>query len=219
MKIKTITTLSMILIFTLLLSACNLNPAASPTLDPAAQQATVDAAVTQAMQTIEADLTSTAAAMPTATFTLTPTAEPTATSTPEPTITVTVTNTYIPPTKMPSATATVMAYSCSLVSTSPSSGSKINVSTDFDAKWVVKNNGTKAWEVGYVDLKYVSGEKMQTVADIFDINTATAKGAELTLIVDMKTPAAAGKYKASWVLTMDGTPMCTLPVNVEAVTP
>ncbi|MBA4375795.1 MAG: hypothetical protein C0401_06440 [Anaerolinea sp.] len=218
---KQFVSISIVLTLCLLLSACSaFGPVAAPTLDPLAQQATVNAAVTQAMQTVSADLTSTASALPTSTDT--PTQEPVSTATPEPTATLlipTATNTFVPPPPKPTATATPAAYACKLISTVPAAGTKINISTDFDAVWKVQNVGTKLWEIGYVDLKYVSGTKMQTVADIFDVTTAVTMGGELTLTVDMKTPSTAGKYTAIWVLTMDGVTMCTLPVSIEAVTP
>lgn len=209
---------TIMIVAVLLLSACSLFTPAAATPDPLAQKETVDAAVAQALKTFSADLTSTAAALPTSTFTLAPTktATPAATAT----LTSTPTKTRVPTTPKPTNTASPVAYGCKLISTSPADGTKINVNTDYDAKWVVKNIGTQSWEVGNLDLKYVSGTKMQTIEDVFDINTAVAAGAELTLIVDMKTPSTAGKYTASWILTMDGTTaFCALPLSIEAVNP
>jgi hypothetical protein len=223
MKRKQITALSIVLAFSLLLSACTLfGPGATPTVDPVAQQATVDAAVAQAIQAISAAQTSTAASLPTSTFTVTATQVPPATSTPEPTATIvfpTAANTLVPVPPKPTATATPADYACNLLSTAPKAGTKIKVDTDFDATWKVKNVGTKVWEIGYLDLRYVSGTKMQTGASIYDVSTAVAVGGDLTLVVDMHTPIKAGKYSATWELTMNGTVMCTLPVNIEAVTP
>jgi len=230
---KRFAAISVVLVSVLLLSGCVLpGQAAAPTMDALAMQATVDAAVANALQAEALKLTSTAAVMPTSTFTETATLESTATETATATATATatsqptatiqyivVTNTYIPPTPKPSATPTPTWYSCVATNISPSTGTKMNINADYDATWTVKNNGTKAWEVGYVDLKYASGTKMQTVADIFDVNTAVAQGGEITLIVDMKAPSTAGKYSAAFVLTMEGTTMCVLPVNIEAVAP
>ena len=211
------------LVLAILLSACNLiAPQATATQDPASAQATVNAAVTKAMADIAAQLTSTAMALPavsTATSTTAPTQTPAATATLVPTIplpTSTPRPTAIP---KPTATATPANYSCQLLSQSPAAGTKITVNTDFDASWKVKNTGLKAWEVGYVDLSYVSGQKMQTKADVFDITTAVAPGGELNLIVDMRAPSTAGKYSATWKLSMEGVTLCTLPVSIEAVNP
>ncbi len=223
MKTKLTFLITIGLVLSLVLSGCSLlGQVAAPTADPAAQEATIAAAVTLAMQTVAVNLTSTAAALPADTATPEPTLEPTATATLEPTATVvppTATRTYVPPVPTRTLTPTQAAYACKLLSTSPSAGTKYNTTTDFDATWKVQNIGSHAWEVGYLDLKYVSGQKMQTVADIFDVNTYVDKGGELTLIVDMKAPGTAGKYTASWVLSMEGNVLCTLPVDIEAVTP
>lgn len=214
--------LSVLLVFSLLLSACNLAGQGS-SVDPASQQATVDAAVAATMQTSQEYAALTAQALATSTFTPTPTLEPiaTATQTSTPTETAippTATKTYIPTTQKPSVTFTPFLYGCKIVSSSPSSGTKININTDFDAVWTIQNIGSRDWEAGYVDLRFSSGEKMQTVGDVFDM-PALLKGGELKIIVDMKAPAAAGKHTASWVLMMEGITMCTLPITIEAVTP
>ncbi len=215
-------TLLIILTLGMLLSGCNaFAPGAAPTPNPASQQATIDAAITQAMQTVSADLTSTAAVLPPAsTSTTAPTQEPTATFTPAATATLFVpTSTRVPVTPKPTATATPAAYSCELKSTSPAAGTKLTINVDFDASWVVKNNGTKSWELGLLDLQYVDGTKMQSKGDIFDVSTVVAPDKETTLIVDMDAPATAGKYTATWALTMDGKTLCKLPVSIEAVNP
>jgi hypothetical protein len=186
------------------------------------QQTTIDAVVAQTLQAFSANLTSTAAAIPTSTYTATATLEPTATFTPKATATLaaTPTKTRVPYTAVPTATATSAAYSCKLVSHTPADGTKIKLNEDFDGVWVVKNTGTKNWEVGSLDLKYVSGTKFQTHGDVYDVNVVIAAGADYTLIVDMKAPSAAGKYTASWMLTMDGTTaFCALPLSIEAVNP
>lgn len=213
---------SLLITAAMLLSACSFNSPTVPTVDPQAQQATVDAAVALALQAFSANLTSTAAAQPTSTFTLAPTPEPTATFTPgfTPTLTSIPTNTRVPYTPVPTNTATPAAYSCRLIRTSPVDGAKINVNEDFDGTWTVRNVGTSSWEIGSLDLKYASGTKMQTKGDVFDVTTVVAPGAELTLVVDMKVPATAGKYTVTWMLTMDGsTAFCSLPVSIEAVNP
>jgi len=218
MRPKRYFTLIAIMAFVMLLSGCGSR--ATPTIDPAIQQATIDAAVAQALQTLMANQTSTAAAMPTNTSTATNTPEPTFTFTTSATATPFIpTATWIPYTLTPSATATPVAYSCQLLSTSPTAGTKININTDYDAAWVVKNNGTKVWEIGYFDLKFISGTKMQTKGDIFDVKTAVDKGGEIKLIVDMKTPSTAGKYTATWALMLGEQTLCTLPVDIEAVNP
>ena len=224
MKSKSVTILSALLAVTLLLSACNLiAPQATAMPDAKSAQATVDAAVTQAMETLGAQMTSTALAQPQPTSTSVATLAPSATAT----ATVVILPTAIPatatvpplPTKppKPTATATPAPYACQLVATSPTAGTKIKVGTDFDTTWQWKNVGTKEWQIGYVDLSYVSGQKMQTVADVFDISVAVAPGAQVSKIVDMRAPSTAGKYSATWKLQMENITLCTMTVSIEAV--
>ncbi len=241
-KRKRIIALSLVLTFSLLLSGCNqFAPAAGPTPDPLMQQVTINAAVDQTMQALSVDQnstaaafnqtvqafsvaqTSTVAALPVCMYTATPTQQPQSVATLAPTWTQmtfsTATKTYVPVAATKTKTPTPALYACQLISTSPTSGTKFNLNADFDASWKVMNVGTRTWEIGYLDLKYVSGTKMQTGADIYDVMTVVAPDGELTLVVDMKAPGTAGKYSASWALFMEGTSMCTLPVNIEAVTP
>ena len=210
--------ISIVLSFSILLSGCNLlTPPAVPTLDPQAQQATIDAAVTAVMQTAMVNNTNTALAMPTSTVTLTP-VPPTATATLAPTATKWVPTPTIKPTyPTKTLTPTQAPYSCSVISSSPNAGTKVKIGTDFDATWKFKNTGLKNWEAGYVDVRWVSGTKFQTGSDVYDVNTAIATGGETSLIVDMKAPATTGKYTASWAVTMEGITMCTMTVSIEAV--
>lgn len=226
MKFTKFAALSILVILSLSLSACgNLFSPATPTVDQQAVQATLNALVTQKVEEIglqqtssAAAMTSTAQAMPTNTATITP--EPTLTLTPMPTPTVpTPTKTRVPPTRTPVMTATPNYYSCKIVEKKPSDGAKINVGTTFDAEWTIQNSGLKTWEVGYVDLRYVSGTKLQTGADIYDINTQVSPEGEIKLEVGMKAPSLAGKYSAVWQVIIEGITMCTLPVSIEAVNP
>jgi len=225
MKPNKIKVLSTALAAVILLSACNLiAPQATPTQDAQSAQATINAAVTQAMESIARQLTSTAAALPTvaATSTSAPTLASTATAT------MVILPTAIPPTATlirptakpkPTATATPSDYACQLVAASPAAGTKVTVGTDFDTTWQWKNVGTRSWEVGYVDLRYDSGQKMQTVADVLDITVPVAPGAEVSKVVDMRAPATAGKYTATWKLMMENITLCTMTVSIEAVNP
>ena len=222
MRTNRIASLSAVIALMLILSACNVfGPKIPPTPDPLVIQSTIDAAATQVVLTISAQLTGTALAQPThtATATLVPTQAATATPLATSTALPTATNTRIPVTLAPTFTATPANIGCSLSNSSPAAGAKFNINDEFDAVWTVKNTGLKNWEIGTLDLKYDSGQKMQKVADIFDIPTLVEPGKELPLIVDMAVPATAGKYSATWKLLMDGTTLCTLPVSIEAVTP
>lgn len=218
---RSIKAITLILLLSMLLSACNvLGPKAEPTPDAAALQATMDAIASAAVQTIAFQLTGTALSMPTNTPTIEPTATATPTEIPSATaVPPTPTNTRVPSTATPTYTPTPGNYTCQVTSTSPALGAKLKTGDEFDMVWTVKNIGLKNWEVGTLDLKYDSGEKMQTHGDIFDVNILVETGKEINLIVDMVMPSTTGSYTATWKLLINGSTLCTLPVSITAVAP
>lgn len=228
-------TLAVILLLglALVLSACNaFGPAAPPTPDPLAFQATLNAAATEAIQTISAQFTQTFEAIPTEAFV------PVASATPD--VAVIPTNTEVPPTPTqgpptwtpvptlpPSATPTATSAAtltptatkgplqCEVVSQSPARGSRIAYGSDFD--WVVKlkNTGTKDWGAANVDFKYVSGDKLQKYGDAVDLSKDVKVNEEFTFTLDMLAPSDAGIYRASWNLVEGATVICTVNFEIQ----
>lgn len=167
---------------------------------------TLDAVRTQAVATAYAELTQQALLNPTATATMMPTATTAPTSTP--------TIYYAPPTAVvPTATATQSAYSCTVTAVSPAAKTEFTAGADFDAKWTIKNIGTQTWKVDDADFRYVSGDKMQD-RDLYDLSKNVATGESVELIVDMKSPAAAGTYKTTWSLVQNGVTVCSMSVEI-----
>lgn len=222
--------LSILLVSALTLSACSyFAPQATPTIDQQSIQNTLNAMVTQTVRQIGIEQTATAMSLPvqptetaivlptlTETMTQAPTAIPSATAT---IVLATPTKTRIPATRVPSATPTPNDYSCSVVSKSPADGAKIVIGTDFDAKWVIQNNGSRTWDLGYVDLVYDSGSKMQTYSDVFDVTSVVKPGEKFTFLVDMRAPSPTGAYKATWKVMMENITMCTITININSVNP
>src|SRR5574340_1012807 len=189
---RSIKAIPLILLVSMLLSACTaLGPKAEPTPDAAALQATMDVIASAAVQTIAFQLTGTALAMPT----------------------------RIPPTATATFTPTPGNYTCQVTNISPALGARLKTGDEFDMVWTVKNVGLKNWDVGTLDLKYDSGEKMRTHGDIFDVNTLVETGKEIKLIVDMVMPSTTGNYTATWKLLINGSTLCTLPISLTAVAP
>jgi type II secretory pathway pseudopilin PulG len=219
--------ISLLMVLAVVTSACGiLVPKAQPTVDPAVFQATLNAASTQAIQTIVAQITATAQAQPQEP-TQAPTEQPTLvvfTPTTEPTATASFTPTNTPPpptaTRPPATatstpTATAGPFECRIVSQSPALGAKINAGTDFDMVWVLKNTGTKRWELGAVDIKYTSGSKLQKFGDVFDLAKTIEPGGEITITIDMLAPSIAGTYKAVWNLVGESGNICTMNMHIE----
>ncbi len=202
----------------------------APTPDALAFQATLNAAATQAVQTIQAQFTQTEQARPTEPFVPIPSATPQPTE--PPTATPDYSPTPAPPTWTPvpiftstftatatsqataTATSTPSPYSCSVVRVEPRAGTKLPYRNDFDARFTLKNNGTKDWLAANVDLKYASGEKMQKYADAVDLGKDVKPGEEYTFVVDMLAPENAGTYKATWNLVDSSNTYCSVTIEI-----
>jgi hypothetical protein len=81
--------------------------------------------------------------------------------------------------------------------------------------WVLKNTGTKRWELGAVDIKYTSGSKLQKFGDVFDLAKTIEPGGEITITIDMLAPSIAGTYKAVWNLVGESGNICTMNMHIE----
>ncbi len=200
------------------MGACSLStavpPAPTATVD---LQPTLYAAQTEAAATVSARL----AAIPTATP-LPPTATLADTSTPLPS------NTPLPPTNTvaplptltstPTITATVVftpvtpPYACKMVYATTSG---VHSGQDFNMLWTLKNVGTNKWEPQEFDIKYISGEKLQTGGDLFDLPKVVLPGESIQISVPMKAPTSTGEYTATWAFAKSTLPMCSLPVYIK----
>jgi hypothetical protein len=208
-------------------SACGIfGPKAQPTLDPIVFQATLNAASTQALETIAAQITQTAQAQPATqvpptqeptVIVITPTLESTATATSTSTQPPAPTATQVPATSTP--TKTPSALDCTILSQSPASGAKFAVGYDFDGVWKLKNTGTQKWEMGNVDIKFDSGSKLQKYGDAYDLAKTVNPGEEITITIDMLAPQVAGTFKAVWKLMQGSTTICTMNLNIEVTNP
>jgi hypothetical protein len=216
-KLSGWTLMSIFLIAALLAGCSGPTPTLEPTRD---QQPTFDAIQTQAVATVVANMTMnapTATEVPTETPVI-PTDTPVPTNTPEPIIELpTATATRIPATLAPlnTSTPTQAALQCSIVEAAPASGAKIDKDTDFDARWKLKNTGTKAWQTESVDLKYVSGTKFQKYADVYDLTEGANPDGQITLVVDMVAPNTSGRHTATWALVDGGVTICTMVVTIN----
>jgi hypothetical protein len=128
----------------------------------------------------------------------------TATFTRTPTSNATATNTHTP-----------SPLACEVVKVEPRAGSKLPYRNDFDARFTLKNTGTKDWKADNVDLRYASGEKMQKYADAVDMKSDTATGKEYTFAVDMLAPENPGTYRATWNLVESGTLICSVSLEIQ----
>lgn len=102
---------------------------------------------------------------------------------------------------------------CQLISVTP--GSAMPKGADFDAVWTIKNNSNRTWDMNSVDYKYVSGTKMHTHGDRYDLKQTVKSGETVKVIVDMVAPNSAGFYSTNWALVDGGQTLCTLTLNLR----
>ncbi|GAB4485214.1 MAG: hypothetical protein Fur0016_10000 [Anaerolineales bacterium] len=106
-------------------------------------------------------------------------------------------------------------YACNLVSQKPKDWTKMQRRNIFDATWTVRNTGTKNWGKSGIDLRYVSGTKMHTYGDSYDLSKDVGPGKSITLIVDMISPKNKGYYTAVWGLYKGNQLFCKLSVTIN----
>jgi len=106
-------------------------------------------------------------------------------------------------------------YACTLASQKPKNWTKMQRRHIFDAMWTVKNSGNKNWGNNSIDFKYISGTKMHTYADTYDLSKNVGSGKTITLIVDMISPKTKGYYTSVWGLYNGGKAFCKLSITVN----
>lgn len=184
----------------------------TPVTPTADTQATFAVVQTQAVATAEAQMTLNA---PTATP-VTPTSTPAPTDTPTPagtpTQTATPTHVFIPWTKTP--TAAPADYNCTVTAVKKSV-SPVTVGINFDTVWSLKNSGIKTWNSADLDVKYSSGDKLQSKGDLYDLPHDVAPNGTVDITVDMKAPANDGTYTTAWVINFPDGNNCNLTVSVD----
>lgn len=169
-----------------LMSSCNL-PASSADLTPTMN-------VTQAYETVSANLTQAAL--------LTPPAAPS--PTPAPTNTPEATPTAATPSPIPSATQAAPANTCDLAA--PGAPIDVTIPDDtqmapgqaFTKVWRLKNAGTCTWTTAYT-IAVFSGEAMSAPQSVA-LPKEVPPGQEVDIAVDLVAPLTPGTYYSNWKL-------------------
>ncbi len=109
------------------------------------------------------------------------------------------------------------SYGCSLVSQSPKDWVKMKIRQSFDMTWTVQNTGNAVWHTGVTTISYVSGAKMQTHGNSFDISADVSRGGKSILTVDMIAPKVPGTYTALWALSTGKAKFCRVSIILTVV--
>ena len=189
------------------ISACNLPSNATPTQG-------VDAALTAAAQTVEANMTQNAILNPP---TLPPTVPPSC-STCLPTATVPIPNTSVPPTKAPPPQTCDVALFIDDV-TIPD-GTVLKPDETFTKTWRLKNAGTCSWTTSYA-VVFSSGDSLSGPATQA-LSGSVNPGQTVDISVNLKAPGKEGSYKGYWkIRNASGVYFAQfyVDINVKAATP
>jgi len=178
---------SLVLIFAVVISACNASPTSEPTPDVAAVR-------TSAASTVEARFTLTAAA-----FTPTPQPIPTDTATPEPEATATATEEAVAVITNEDGTPVELCDNLSYVAdVTVEDDTIMSPGQDFIKTWRVKNTGACPWGAGYV-LTY-AGYSNQMSGQFIALNDVVQPGDEVEVSVQFKAPEDTGEYISAWTM-------------------
>lgn len=146
---------------------------------------------------------------------------PRATATLRPSSTPIMTNTpYIAPTATPLPTftplpsATRADASCYVVAESPVDDTEFQPNQVFTKRWTIRNNSNKTWPASNSDIKFSSGTRMQTGADVYDLPHDVPHNGLVDVTVNMRAPSAANTYTGNWVITSDDGDVCRFFVKI-----
>ncbi len=224
-----------VMVVALLMGCTTATPPVVPTTAP---QPTVDvqptlvAVQTQAAQTVVADLTKNAPTKPANTVapsaTTAPTTAPTTAATVAPTkaptaapTTVAATATSVPTTK-PTAgavlwtlTPTLSTYNCVNLSVSPLKTETLAPYQDFDGRWEVLNSGSEMWTNSDLDIRYISGVRLQKkIIEEVPFTVSVLHNEKYTVLVDMRAPADPGVYSTNWAIMKGNRAICNLNLTI-----
>jgi hypothetical protein len=150
---------------------------------------------------------------------LTPTTVP-------PTMTAAQTALPVSPTAMPSATPlptdTAMPtptesvsdqLSCKVLSQSMKNNRHFGPREDFEMGWLVRNNGTAAWDPSSMVFTYFSGTKMYLFSPAH-LQTTVNHGDEVALGASLMAPKSSGAYTTVWALRQGTYNFCYVSIRI-----
>jgi hypothetical protein len=187
MKSPSLLTLSILALFVILLTACNLPGASSPTPDPGlvfTQTALTSIALPTSPPPTPAPTLIQSTVPPTIPAVKTPTATTTS-----------------PPTTTP--TATQSGTSCTdqikfVSDVTIPDDTELLVGEEFIKTWRLENTGTCTWTSQYA-LVFITGDQMDGTSPL-PLTGTTAPGATLDLSANLKAPGKTGSYQGNWEL-------------------
>jgi uncharacterized protein YraI len=129
----------------------------------------------------------------------------------------------ITPSPVPGSTSQPsVTTACKIIEKKPVDGTVYKPNFDFDMKVVLQNKSSTAWDPNAVDVKFISALnsiKIHTSPSPFDLPSVVNPQDQITLYVDMKTPAEDGVYGETWALVEGSNKLCQWSITVTVKTP
>lgn len=140
--------------------------------------------------------------------------KPSSTLPPTATLYIAPTGTITPtPTKTPGG-PTSANLRCYVDDESPKDDAEFLANQEFDKRWLVRNNSGETWRADNYDIRYISGQSMQTGKDIYDLPRDINNRETIEFIVRMRAPATPGTYKAVWGISSGSNSVCNFTVQI-----
>jgi Ig-like domain from next to BRCA1 gene len=98
--------------------------------------------------------------------------------------------------------------SCQITYQNPPDNSVLPRDQSFDMHWTIKNTGSQDWRSDSVDVRFMSGDRVHTIADVTDMKVSVASGSSFDLLINMHTPNLPGTYQSNWALAAGNVPLC-----------
>ena len=103
---------------------------------------------------------------------------------------------------------------CKIVSQTPSDGTAFKPGSEFTTAWMIQNTSDNAWGKDNVDVKYLSGERMQKNVSVVDLPQSVAPGGSINITITMIAPLAQGYHITYWNFTSGSQVLCTFYVEI-----
>ena len=111
----------------------------------------------------------------------------------------------------PVATGQPSGNYCTVSIASP--WNSVQVLSNFDAIWTVKNLSGYDWRTDSVDYQYISGTKMHKQAG-YDLTQSIKNEESGQITVDMVAPSEPGFYRSTWAIVSGNRTLCLLYLTV-----
>jgi len=105
---------------------------------------------------------------------------------------------------------------CTVVYQNPADKTVMQPGQSFNTRWTLRNNTSKSWDAGSVDITVISGDRLHYGSDLMDIPYSVgSNGGLIDLVISMVAPSAKGTYTEYWAIVAGSTRLCQFYVTIE----